>query len=237
MRRLWIADVHANCPAFEAVIADAGQCDEILFLGDIVGYGPHPSACVNLLQKIGARVVRGNHDSAVLAIGQRSGRRTDFVDWNEWTYDQLDPLQRSYVTAMPPEFITDCCGKHAKGMHHPAGAPYLHPDMPDSVLGQYVRPVAGTVLLCGHSHRKIDRVIGEGRFVCLPAVGQPRNGDPRAGYAIEERGRLDFKFVEYDVERTADDTAKIGLPDYFLGRWLQFLRTGKDAEWSRDYRP
>lgn len=236
MRRLWFADVHAVLPAFEAVIADAGSCDEILFLGDIVGYGPHPAACVNRLQQLGAKVVQGNHDASVLAVSRRADRPALPTNWDEWTCDQLNASQLAYLASMPKELETTCCGMPAKAIHHPAGAPYLHPAMPDSVLAQHARPAPGAVLVCGHSHRNVDRVIDGGRFICLPPVGQARNGDPRAGYAIEEHGVLSFKFVEYDVERVAADIEKIPLDDGFRQRWIQFLRTGRDAEWSREYK-
>lgn len=230
-----MADVHANLPAFEAVLSDAGGCDEIWFLGDIVGFGPNPGACVDLLKRCGAMGIRGNHDASVLAVGRRGETRSRPVNWDEWSYDQLSVEQRSFLASMPPQLDTTCCGAPAKLIHHPAGAPYLHPAMPDVVLAQHVRPYPGTVLVCGHSHRAIDRKLGGGRFVCLPPVGQPRNGDPRAGYAVEEQGALSFHYVEYDIERVASDIGRIGLHPGFQERWLRFLRTGKDPEWSREY--
>lgn len=235
MKRLWIADVHANVPAFEAVVADAGPCDEVVFLGDVVGYGPHPAQCIDLLMGLGGVRVQGNHDAAVSAVAGRTTRYSPPV-WDEWSFDQLNDRQKAFLAALPAQGGTDCCGVPARLTHHPAGAPYLHPAMPDEVLGQYVRPEPGTMLVCGHSHRLIDRSIGGGRFVCLPPVGQPRNGDPRAGYAIEQAGVLSFRYVAYDVERTAADTARLPLDAGFLERWLRFLRTARDPEWSREYK-
>lgn len=74
MRRLWIGDVHANLPALEAVLHDAGDVDDIVLLGDIVGWGHYPSACIDVLMQLQARSVLGNHDGAVLAVGGRSAR-------------------------------------------------------------------------------------------------------------------------------------------------------------------
>lgn len=102
MKRLWIADVHANLPAFEAVLADAGKAGEIVFLGDIVGFGPHPSACADLLIQLDANVILGNHDVSTLAIRTRSTpRRAHPVDWDEWTFDQLSDSQLSYLDKPP----------------------------------------------------------------------------------------------------------------------------------------
>ena len=109
--------------------------------------------------------------------------------------------------------------------------------MADSVLADHVQAVAGPAVFCGHSHRPIDRIVEGRRFVCIPPVGQARNGDPRAGYAVENDGDLEFRFVAYDIEKTVADVRSIGLNEGFCQRWISFLRTGSDAEWSREYEP
>jgi predicted phosphodiesterase len=237
MKRLWIADVHANLPAFEAVLREAGSVDEVVFLGDIVGCGPHPSACVDLLQGLGPKAVLGNHDAAVLTAGGRHRDDPDRVNWDEWTFDQLAGSQKSFLGGLPEQLTIASCGLEATALHNPAGAAYLHPAMPDPVLADHLAAVHGPLVIFGHSHRWIDRTIGGSRFICVPPVGQPRNGDPRAGYAVEHDGHLTFHFVAYDVDRTARDVLAIGLEGAYTQRWLQFLRTGFDTEWSREYRP
>lgn len=237
MKRLWLADVHANLPAFEAALADAGRSDEVVFLGDIVGFGPHPLACIERLRRLDAKVVLGNHDAAVLAVRERAVRRSPPLEWDEWTFDQLHESHLSYLASLPAELSVTFCGAAATAMHHPPGAPYLHPAMPDAVLAGYLQAAAHAAVVCGHSHRQIDRFVNGRRYVCVPSVGQPRNGDTRAGYAVEEDGTLLFRFVRYDVEQVVADVEKIGLTSAFRGRWVRFLRTGWDAEWSREYRP
>jgi len=237
VRRLWIADVHANLPAFEAVLADAGTVDDVVFLGDIVGCGPHPSACLDLLTQLGGRAVLGNHDTSVLAIRSRSAARSDPVDWDEWTFDRLSASQKSYLASLPAEISVVCCGEEARAVHHLPGAPYLHPDMPDAVFAPHLEPIAGPLVLCGHSHRQIDRTVNGVRLVCVPPIGQPRNGDTRAGYAIESDGALAYRLVPYDVDRVLADIGGIGLAPAYCQRWARFVRTGFDREWSRDYRP
>ena len=78
--------------------------------------------------------------------------------------------------------------------------------------------------------RAIDRTVNGRRLVCLPAIGQPRNSDPRAGYAIEAGSDLEFRYVEYDVESVVRDIRQIGLHEDFRARWIRFLRTGSDPE-------
>jgi len=107
--------------------------------------------------------------------------------------------------------------------------------MSDLVLARHCRATSGSFVLFGHSHRAIDRTAYGRRFVCVPAVGQPRDGDPRAGYALEVDGELSFRRVAYDVERVVADVRAIGLAPVFTARWTEFLRTGYDSVWSRSY--
>ncbi len=237
MKRLWIADVHANLRAFEAVLDDAGSVDEIVFLGDIVGFGPHPSACLELLRRIEARAAVGNHDSSIAARRGRAPRLSTPVDWDEWTLSQLTREQLAYLASLPEALSISSDGREIVAMHHPPGAPYLHPAMPDDVLAAHFKGVSGAEVFCGHSHRAIDRRVEGRRLVCIPAVGQSRNGDVRAGYAIEQDGELQFRFVSYDIEQVVRDIEAIGLPEPFGTRWIGFLRKGYDAVWSREWPP
>ena len=237
MKRLWLADVHANLPAFEAVLADAGHVDEVIFLGDIVGFGPHPAACVERLMGLDALAVQGNHDAAVLAQRGHPPAPGEPLNWDQWTLRQLDEAQLSYLQALPEALAISSCGEPATALHQLPGAPYLHPAMPDAVLASHVRDLPQSLTLCGHSHRALDRTIAGRRLICLPSIGQPRNSDPRAGYALEQDGRVTFHTVAYDVERVAADVAQIGLPEPFCGRWINFVRTASDPDWSREYQP
>ena len=237
MRRLFIADVHANLPAFEAVLRDAGVVDEVIFLGDIVGYGPHPAECIDLLRTLGARAAAGNHDLEVPAACPRPGDAAEPVNWSRWTFEQLTDSHRAYLARLPRHLTIAGEGAEITAVHHPPGAPYLHPDMPDATLARHCRAAPGSSVYFGHSHRPIDRVVDGRRLVCVPPVGQPRDGDPRAGYALEVGGELSFHRVAYDVEAVVADVRAIGLDPAFATRWVEFLRTGFDDEWSRPWPP
>jgi len=231
-----MADVHANLPAFEAVLADAGTVDEVVFLGDIVGFGPHPAECLDRLMALDSQAVIGNHDAAVLAlppIGSLAGP----PNWDHWTRGQLSEGQLDVLSCLPTALTLTACGMAAAARHHLPEAPYLHPAMPEGVLAPFLAALPERVIVCGHSHRALDRTIGAHRLVCVPPVGQPRNGDPRAGYAVERDGILTFHLVPYEVERTVRDTLAIGLPEPFISRWISFVRTAADPEWSREYEP
>lgn len=236
MKRLIVADVHANLPAFEAVLRDAGSVDEVVFLGDVVGYGPHPAECADLLQRIGARAMLGNHDVDILSAPTLGspGRDAHSI-WRHWSYRELTPSQRTYLASLPDHITIKSGGQKIEVIHNTPSKKYLHPAMPDELLAEPFRDVPGEIIYFAHSHRWIDRVVDGRRFVCFRAVGQPRDGDPRAGYAIERDGILERRAIAYDVECVVRDLSKIGLPEPFLARWIQFLRTGFDPEWSREY--
>jgi len=236
MKRLLIADIHANLPAFEAVLRDAGSVDEIVFLGDVVGYGPHPSECVDLLQHIGARAILGNHDLDILSDPTLGPPGFDAHSiWRHWSYLELTSSQRNYLASLPGGITIASDEQRVEVIHNTPSKRYLHPAMPDELLAEQFRDVPGKIIYFGHSHSLIDRVVHGRRLVCLRAVGQARDGDPRAGYAIEREGILEHRSVAYDVACVVRDLSKIGLPEPFLARWIEFLRTGFDPEWSREY--
>ncbi len=246
MKRLFIADVHANLPALQAVLADAGTADAVVFLGDAVGFGPHPAQCVELLQSLSPVAVIGNHDAAVLSAGGfPPGSPSPGAIWNAWTLHQLGAKHVQWLRSLPAAAEiprAETAGRPPDGpipgtiklLHHPPGAPYLHPRMPDAELAGYFAKAAGGMIVFGHSHYGFDRAVNGRRFVCIPSAGQPRDADPRAGYALEIDGRMELRRVAYDVESAARGVAGLPLPAAFIARWLSFLRAGHDREWSRD---
>jgi predicted phosphodiesterase len=234
MRRLLMADVHANLPAFRAVLQDAGPVDETIFLGDVVGCGPHPCECVDLLQSLDAKAVVGNHDLAVLAKSPMLPSAS-VQDWDAWTRLQLQPAHVEYLQSLPTELRLVLQGVQATLVHRPKDSRYLHPAMPEELLAESLRQVSSLALCCGHSHRWINRLVGGRLLICLPSVGQPRNGDPRAGYVLEDDGQLDVRYVQYDVQTVIGDIERIGLPLGYMERWRSFLTTGFDSEWSREW--
>ncbi|MCP4638910.1 MAG: metallophosphoesterase family protein [bacterium] len=237
MRRLWIADVHANLPALEAVLDDAGAVDEIVFLGDFVGYGPFPSESVDRLRGMCVRAIQGNHDKSVLDLRgtQEPQANSAHAIWEHWTLQRLNEDQLDYLGSLPETLTVDLGSAPATIVHGTLPGGYLHPAMPDKVFSESFAGTPGSTVVFGHSHRLIDRQIGGTRFMCLRAVGQPRDGDPTAGYSIEVDGEFEHRRVPYDVERTVRAVQAVGLPEPFLSRWLAFLRTGRDSGWHPEY--
>lgn len=221
MRILILSDLHANLPATEAVLAHAGRdgWDTTLVLGDLVGYGADPAAVIDIVRGLkNLTVIRGNHDKVAAGL-------EDPIDFNtvarraaEWTIDQLDADHSAYLRGLPRGPLTvDIPGIDAVICH---GAPfdedYYLFDVDDAAAALGAHPSA--LILCGHTHlqmafRQINRSVARIDDQSIPfvererllvnpgSVGQPRDGDARAGYATidTDEGTLSLHRVDYDI--------------------------------------
>ena len=227
MRRLIFTDVHAVAPALCAILDDAGHWDEALFLGDIVGFGPHPRQCAELLRESGAIRVLGNHDTACCA------KRSSWI-WDAWTYDQLSDDMRRWIIDCKETISLNFGDTRVFACHRPSGAPrYITPSISPQEIADAFPNASADLFLCGHSHHGIERIVNDKRYVCIRSTGQMRDSDPRTGYTIEENGILTHYRIPYDVERVVFDLNNIGLEPEFQARWSEFIRTAYDKEWSR----
>jgi len=236
MRRLFLADIHATLPALDAVLERAGSVDAIYCLGDIVGYGPHPGACIDRLIDLDAHCLLGNHDREVLEPPPAIEAPLDgHHSWLRWTYAQLSPSQRRFLASCPQSLRIELGGRAATLIHGDQSRHRLHPNMPDRMIAAGLGEVAGEIILFGHFHCRFERTIGGRRYVGLKAVGQARQRDPWAGYAIEQDGHLAHYVAHYDHDDVARDLDAIGLPTAFRERWERYLRSGFDSEWSHPW--
>lgn len=204
-----IADVHANLPALQAVLErlDDLGVQQIISLGDIAGYGPHVNECCETLAKREVVGVRGNHDHYLLT-GTLSGR--------SMTADMCIRQQASVITKQNMEWL----GSFPLTLTS-HGVNVVHGGWGDP-LDQYVYEVdaalfagePGRLFASGHTHIPLLWE-GNGKAFCNPgSVGQPRDGDPRASFALLEDGRFRVERVEYDVGATQAALRDAGLPDY-----------------------
>ena len=241
MRYAVLSDVHGNLEALRAVLADAAdRADAVLCLGDTVGYGADPGPCVEMVGERATTWVAGNHEYAV------TGRIA--MDWfnayaraaAEWTRGRLDPECLAYLDGLPlVAEIGDATLVHAS----PA-----RPEEWDYVLSRedgfaVLRAFATRLCFIGHSHvpgawsvassgleheRGAVRLrLEDGRryLVNVGSVGQPRDRDVRAAYAIwDEEGRaVESRRVPYDVETARRKIVATGLPSALGDR----LRAGR----------
>ncbi len=242
MRLMVFSDVHANLEALRAVLRDAKkrQVNRSIFLGDLVGYGPYPNECVELMRSLkNCRCLAGNHDVAALWETSPYGMSSSAKKAILWTMDQLSDDNKKYLESLPDRLdIADMTFVHANP-YNPRGWRYV-------LDKKYaLRSFAATrcrTLFIGHSHRpllitkkyffsidlraisgsvKIEMKDNKRRIVNCGSVGQPRDRDPRSCYLIYDSRTqmLEFYRVSYGLEKTARAIKAADLP-VSLGRRL-----------------
>lgn len=241
MRYLILSDIHANIDAFDVVLEHAaGSWDRVLVLGDLVGYGAEPNAVVDRVRELAPEsVIRGNHDKA--ACGIDDGSQFNHVARLAaiWTGTQLTPDNMDYIRNLPMgpaqiDALTEICH----------GAPFDEDhyifDGSDAVLA--LRASERPLCLFGHTHLPSLFKVVDDRFDGMPldpdageviplqrgarylvnvgSIGQPRDGDPRAGYGVlDDEAREVHTFrVPYPVEKAQQRILAAGLPASLANR-------------------
>lgn len=209
MRVALIADIHANLPALEAVLDDLPPVDSVVCLGDIVGYNPMPEACLNLVQKYADVVVQGNHDRLIDTPIRMTGNRMARAGL-EYAKDVLSKEQREWLQSLPRQATID---ETYLAVHsHPTRTDtYVLPedvDLLDGTMTDY----AGVAL--AHTHLQDISFINGSLVVNPGSVGQPRDGNPQAAYAIlnTDTGDVTLQRTHYNVDRVYHEIVVEGLP-------------------------
>ena len=244
-----LSDIHANLRALRACLAHARAqgATRFAFLGDLVGYGAEPAEVVDTAMAMaegGTLILQGNHD----ALAVRGGTGPTLAESGAgWTHDQLSASQRAFLAGLPLEIT---CGEallvHATADDPPAWHYATHPARVQRSLDAACARPGIRVVFGGHVHAQCLWYAGRtghpmpftptpGAPIPLPrhrrwlatlgSVGQPRDGDSRAGYALwDESGpvpRVVFHRVPYDHLAAADAVARTGLPGDFAKRLRQ----------------
>ena len=246
MRYALISDIHANLPAFDAVLADVAarpNVDATYHLGDLVGYSPWPNDTVERLRSAGIAGVAGNYDSTVALHAKHCGCRSENAKQEElahqsfsWTLEHTSAASKAFLGGLPFRLDLRPLGGHASGptvtlLHgnQVLNTVYVTAERTDDFLqkmGAAVSAKTGDVVCFGHTHKPWHRVVDGVHFVNTGSVGRPKDYDWRAGYVLLDvaDGAVDVDFVrvEYDVEAAARGVIDAGLPAEFA----EFLRTG-----------
>ena len=229
MRAAIISDIHGNLSALEAVFTkiDELKVDAIHCLGDIVGYGPFPNECVDLVRTRCLFTVKGNHDSGLL--GETP---TDYFNQHgkaaiRWTKDKVTPQNLEYLRSLPEKVVDDKFTLVHSSPLEPSEWTYL---MNWDQAEENFAAFSTQFCFIGHTH--VPVVIGEDstvnafeagkrHIINVGSVGQPRDGNPNAAFGLLDLKEEAYTLVRvpYDISKTAKAIEEAGLP-IFLARRL-----------------
>lgn len=233
-----MSDVHGNFEALKEVLADLdGQgVDAVYCLGDMIGYGPQPRECADLLRGRGVRCTMGNHEQGLINIIYLRGFNQPAADVLRRTREMISEETYQWLTTRPKAIVEHGCR-------------FVHGLPPDSIteyLWKYRDEMAGVfarygedVCFVGHTHDLMrytclrgeptrhalpegETVLERGvrHLVNIGAVGQPRDGDNRAKYGVFDLDTrvLTMRFIPYDIKKTADLIVALGFHRGFADR-------------------
>jgi diadenosine tetraphosphatase ApaH/serine/threonine PP2A family protein phosphatase len=242
MRYLVISDLHANLEAFETVMAEAKTLgyDKVLVLGDLVGYGADPNAICDRVRALKADgLIRGNHDKVGAGVESPEGFNAVARNAIRWTFDKLTAENREWLAGLPAgPLVVDDMIEICHGTPFDEDA-YVFDDL-DALRAMHAarRPLC----LFGHTHVQVGHFLSRDQFglatvddqrpltitmdeanrylVNPGSVGQPRDGDPRAGFGIvdTEAREVTIHRVEYPISKAQARILEEGLPDVLAQR-------------------
>lgn len=226
MKILIISDLHANLDAIEALPKDF---DQLWVLGDLVNYGPDPSAAIRYVRQHAATVVRGNHDHAV-AFGEDPRCSARFRKMAEetcqYTRSVLAEDELRYLRALPFKAACKIRGDQFLLCHATPSNPLFEYRTSDSDLWCSDPAAWSGVVLTGHTHLPFQRTYAGRRIANPGSVGQPKHGRAEACYAVWQDGRITLDSVAYDVEKTVEKLRRLSLSAAVFEDLAFVLRNG-----------
>ena len=233
MRYAFCSDIHSNIFALEAVLADVADAgvDHRYVLGDLVGYAPWPNEVLDRLRDDAIPIVMGNYDD-----GTGFGRDECGCAYTHpvekalgdagfaWTKANTSEKNTAWLRTLALQIRFEADGLRFLLVH---GSPrkmneYLYEDKPDSTFARIAANADADVIVCGHTHRPYDKTVGTTRFINDGSAGKPKDGDPRACWALVETGpaglTVEFRRVEYDIKAAAQGILASELPHEFAAQ-------------------
>jgi len=222
MKLAIISDIHSNLEALQAVLADIDRhnIDELICLGDVVGYGADPSACLAVVLERCDEVLLGNHDEAAADISKSYTFNPIARAAVHWTYEKLNESERQILEQLPFTTQRDSIFCVHASPQNPEEWNYI---IDEYDAHQVFDHFAEKICFVGHSHvagiyPQFDEVEpADPNYKCVVnvgSVGQPRDKDPRASWCLIETSSLNLQLfrVEYDIETAARKIRLAGLP-------------------------
>jgi diadenosine tetraphosphatase ApaH/serine/threonine PP2A family protein phosphatase len=234
-----ISDIHGNLEALDAVLDDARREDveKVICLGDVVGYGADPNGCMDRVVSEAKASVLGNHDAAACDLREAENFNDVAREAIRWTQEQLTPKNRGILEDVPLEFVAE----DARYVHaSPDDPPAWHYILTEQEAWNAFEACPEPICFVGHSHVPLRVLLKGGRLevhdgdvlqvddevralVNVGSVGQPRDGDWRASYALfdPERRRVISRRIEYDLKKASSKILAAGLPAILAHRLAQ----------------
>ncbi|MEQ1882350.1 MAG: metallophosphoesterase family protein [Burkholderiales bacterium] len=216
MKTAFISDIHGNFEALKAVLAevDALGIDRVYCAGDVVGYYSQINECCRELRERRIPCVMGNHDW-YMAGGGFCRRSKSVNDCLAYQRRVIEGQHLEWLRTFPLQMSIGEIQMVHGGWTDPVDE-YLKP------TAAYFEQVLGNVFVSGHTHLQTVQRFGD-KLYCNPgSVGQPRDGDPRAAFAVYEQGEFTLHRIEYDMQKVFDLMQAAGFSDYYYGG----LKTG-----------
>ena len=231
-----ISDIHSNLEASRSVINTLNQrgVDKIICLGDIVGYGANPNECCELARKTAFLVVLGNHDAGSIGLTNLRNFSKSAIAVCQWTDQILTHENRDWLKKLP---LTDEIGEELMVHSAPANpSEWKYILSLNDAITEF-RAFSGQICFVGHSHVPCSfieqdnqyNIVENSKFTLNPkaryiinpgSVGQPRDGDPRASFAIYDKDNRKVEIVKrsYDIKSAQQKILDAGLPDDLASR-------------------
>jgi putative phosphoesterase len=238
MRILLVADLHANWPAVQAV---QEQFDLAICLGDLVDYGLDPAPCIDWVRRQCRLVVRGNHDHGVaqnVVVTGKAGFKFLTGVTRPLTRQRLGAPDLRYLAGLPLTVHTTIDETRFFLVHatpRDAMDEYAQPDV--AFWERRLQNIDADVICVGHTHIPYVLEVGSKLVINPGSLGQPRDGDPRAAYAIVDNRRVELKRVEYPIEETVRVVQESSLSDEVKELLTQVYRTGRGAQRPPNQQP
>jgi putative phosphoesterase len=224
-----ISDIHGNLPALKAVLKDADNANakQIWNLGDLVGYIPFPNECIELIRKKASASIAGNYDLKVIGFERKKGewkksKKQAKFDAFEWNNRHLNPQSQKYLRLLPQN-IRHKIGKFEILLTH--GSPRsidepILPETPQSRLVELGKTAEADIIVMGHTHRFMNRKVGNQQFINPGSVGLPVKSDLRVSYALlevsQDKIKVTERKIQYDISKVVQGLQKANLPDNLI---------------------
>jgi predicted phosphodiesterase len=235
MRYAVIADIHANLEALEVVLADSKEqkCTHYCCVGDVVGYNANPKECLDIVRTMGMPVVKGNHDEYCSSEEDLEGFNPHAAEAVNWTRKQLSKEDRQWLRDLKYVRLVASFSMVHSTLDGPqrwgyvfdklaAAASFTYQNTAVCFFGHTHVPVAFVrdSMVRGGTYSKFRVEPGKKYFVNVGAVGQPRDGNPKAGYVIYDLndGTIELRRLDYDIPKAQKKIVEAGLPQRLADR-------------------